>query len=127
MQAGGEPECLRRLSRLVLDSRTDEFRSVLTGKPAADFEPLRVVLKPNESETRYNSAEKVNKLGDQMLWLAQASMVRPNFYATYSSVVIAVPKVHGHQKVEDYRTASVQIELLSAEAGSGCGVDGVSV
>lgn len=62
-----------------------------------------------------------------MLWLAQAIMVRPNFDATYSSVVIAVPKEHGCQKVEDYRAASVQMKLLSAEADSGCGVDGVSV
>lgn len=37
MQAGGEPECLKRRSRLVFDSETDVSRRAPTGKPAADL------------------------------------------------------------------------------------------
>ena len=49
---GMDPEAVKRLCQVVLDTRVDAFRRALTGEPAADVEPLRITLKPDASMER---------------------------------------------------------------------------
>lgn len=50
MHTGVEPECLRRLTRLVLDEKLCMFRRALTDEPAADAVSRRFVLKPDAAK-----------------------------------------------------------------------------
>lgn len=47
-----EVNILRRLERPVLEGKLDMFGRALTGEPAVDVEPIRVVLKPDGGRDR---------------------------------------------------------------------------
>lgn len=50
MYTGVEAECLRRLTRLVLNKKMYMFRGALTDEPAADAAPRHFVPKPDAAK-----------------------------------------------------------------------------
>lgn len=69
MQAGMEPASLRRLSRLMLESKLDVLRGALTDEPAAEVEPLRVILRLDASRDRRVRARPRSLSPENMEWL----------------------------------------------------------
>lgn len=69
---GMDPEAVKRLSQVILETRVDVFRRALTGEPAADMEPLGIVLMPDTSLERMRARprqvapEKMEWLGSQI-------------------------------------------------------------
>lgn len=120
-----DPEAAKRLNQVVLETRVDAFRRVLTGEPAADEEPLRIQLNPDASmesvrtRPRQVALEKMEWLQNQMQKLRGAGMVRFNRHVTCASFVMAVPKWQGFRIVADYRAPSPRGVSAVANVRSG--------
>lgn len=114
-----DPEAVRRLGRLVFETRVDIFRRVpTTDKPAADnIDWLLTKMNPDASMGRVKArprqvlSEKIEWLRRQTQQLTLVGMLRLDWHTTTcSSVAMGVPNRRGYRMMSDYPAANAQVE-----------------